>query len=317
MRLSVVIPTFKRPDALPRTLAALARQTCDRSEFEVLVVQDPGDPDEAAVAGAVGDIEGLAIRHLTAERQGASAARNVGWRAARAPLVLFIGDDIVAESSLVAEHLDWHDRRGGPRTAVLGHVRWASELRVTPFMRWLEHGFQFNYPAIEADEASWFDFYTSNVSVPCARLAEIDGFDEECFPFDYEDLDVGYRLQARGFRVLYNRSAVGEHLHPTTLESYSARMARVAAAEHRWVARHPELPAYFHDRLSDALAAPPARGRGRHLLRFASPTGRLGRRAWFSADLYYRQRLAPAFLEAWEATAGEAQTGAAAGRGRR
>ena len=306
MRLSVVIPTFKRPDALPRTLAALARQTAPQSDFEVLVVQDPGDPDEAAVARAVADAGCVRARHLIAPRRGASTARNAGWRAASAPLVLFIGDDILAERGLVAAHLEWHERRGGPDTGVLGHVRWAAELRVTPFMRWLEHGFQFNYPAIEGDEASWFDLYTSNVSLPRALLAEVDGFDEERFPFDYEDLDLGYRLDTRGFRLLYNRDAVGHHLHPTTLERYAGRMARVAAAERRWVTRYPELPAYFHDRLSEALAAPPARGRGRHLVRLLRPTGRLGGRAWSSADLYYRQRLAPAFLEAWKAAADEA-----------
>ena len=30
---------------------------------------------------------------------------------------------------------------------MLGHVSWRREVRVTPFMRWLDHGIQFDYPA--------------------------------------------------------------------------------------------------------------------------------------------------------------------------
>ena len=49
------------------------------------------------------------------------------------------------------------------RSAVLGHVRWAREVRVTPFMHWLDHGVQFDYPAIDGTEAGWGRFYGANV----------------------------------------------------------------------------------------------------------------------------------------------------------
>jgi GT2 family glycosyltransferase len=229
-----------------------------------------------------------------------SAARNAGWQAAEGPIVLFMGDDILASPRLVEEHLDWHARRGGPDVGVLGHVRWASEIETTPFMRWLEHGYQFDYPAIEGDEASWFNFYTANISLPRALLEEVGGFDGDRFPFLYEDLDLGYRLDRRGFRLLYNRRADAEHLHPTTIAEWRGRMAATATAEREWVAHRPEMPAYFHDRFAEAAALPPARGRTRRLLRWVGPeTPVLGRRVWPNADVYYRQQLAPAFLERW------------------
>jgi GT2 family glycosyltransferase len=242
----------------------------------------------------------MAVTQLEAAAPGASAKRNAGWHVARAPLVHFLGDDILADPSLLEEHLNWHRRRGGDNVGVLGHVRWASEISTTPFMRWLDRGIQFDYPAIEGEEASWFNFYTANISLPGALLEEVEGFDEAGFPFLYEDLDLGYRLERRGFRLLYNRRAEGQHLHPTTLDDWRGRMAAVATAERHWVATYPEMPAYFHDRFADAAARPPARGAGRYLVRWLSPEFPvLGRRAWDSADAYYRQRLAPAFLDQW------------------
>jgi GT2 family glycosyltransferase len=309
VRISVVIPTYRRHDALARTLAALERQTVGAEAFEVIVVDDPVDDDPDAVGRAVAPARRpFAIRHLHRVGHGVSAARNAGWRAAHAQLVMFLGDDILASPRLIEEHLAWHERRGGEAVGVLGLVRWAAELPDTPFMRWLDRGMQFDYPAIGGEEASWFNFYTSNVSVPRAALEQIGGFDEERFPFLYEDLDVGYRLSRQlGFRLLYNRAAEAEHLHRTTIDEWRRRMAATATAERAWVRYRPEMPAYFHDRFADAAALPPARGRGRHLLRWVAPElPVIGPRAWHSADLYYRQQLAGAFLDQWRHDAAEA-----------
>jgi glycosyltransferase involved in cell wall biosynthesis len=302
MRVSVVIPTMRRPEPLARTLAALERQTLDPGAYEVLVVADPEDDRDAVAAAVRAGGRRMATRLLEGAPRNASASRNAGWRAARAPVVLFLGDDILGVPELLAEHLDWHDRRGGERVGVLGHVRWAPELRPTPFMRWLDRGIQFDYGSIAGDEASWFNLYTANVSLSRAALEAVGGFDAERFPFLYEDLDLGLRLhESGGLRLLYNRRAVGEHLHAPTVEDYKRRMTAVGAAERRWVEERPEMPAYFHDRLAEAAARPPARGRGRALLRWVDPdTPLVGRRAWASADLFYRQALAPAFMDGWE-----------------
>jgi hypothetical protein len=232
--------------------------------------------------------------------------------------VLFLGDDIIASPRLIAEHLDWHERRGGDDVGVLGRVDWASEIKTTPFMRWLERGIQFDYPEIRGEAASWFNFYTANISLPRALLEETAGFDEERFPFLYEDLDLGYRLERRGFRLLYNRDASAEHLHPTSIDEWRGRMAAIATAERRWVEHCPEMPAYYHDKFVHAAGLPPANGRGRALLRYVGPDFPvIGRRAWGSADAYYRQRLAPAFLEQWERDEAAAQVASATREPRR
>jgi GT2 family glycosyltransferase len=231
-----------------------------------------------------------------------SAARNVGWRAARARMVMFLGDDILADRDLLQEHLRWHKRHPDERVGVLGHVRWARELELTAFMRWLEHGTQFDYHTIQGSEAGWGHFYTSNISVKRPLLERAGGFDEEHFPFLYEDLDLGYRLSGLGLRLLYNRRARAAHLHQTDLEEWRGRMAATAPAERRWVRLHPHLRPYFYERFSAAAARPTARGRtGRYLLRWV-PTWMpwLGRRVWGNATIYYRQQLAPAFLQAWQ-----------------
>jgi GT2 family glycosyltransferase len=309
-RVGIVIPTLRRHEVLRRVLDRLERQTGAEGAFEVVVVADAAEPDPQAVE-RVAEGRPYQVRVLRGDRPGASATRNRGWRALDTALVLFFGDDMLPSPPLVAEHLTWHERNPSPEVAVLGHVRWARELRVTPFMRWLEHGVQFDYPAIHGTEAGWGNLYAANASLKRERLDLVGGFDER-FEFGYEELDLARRLSDVGLRVLYNQRAVVEHLHPTTIDAWRDRMRRVAPAERDYVEKHPGEEPYFLRMFERAAALPPARGRRAPLVRLVPKRAPvIGRWIWGSADAYYAQQLAPAFLEAWRAAGERAGTPAA------
>jgi GT2 family glycosyltransferase len=296
MQLSVVMPTYNRPDALPRALDALSRQTLGVDRFELLLVEDP-ESESRPVVGT----RPFGVRVLQRTQPGASSARNVGWRAAKAPLVLFMGDDIIAAPDLLAQHVAWHDRHPEETTGVLGHVRWARELKRDAFMTWLDRGIQFDYATIDGTEAGPGHFYTANVSLKRSMLERVGGFDEDRFPFLYEDIDLGLRLAEHGFRLLYNEHATAEHLHQPRIEDWRVRMAGTAQAERRWIERHPDQRPYFHDRFADALRRPPVRGRKGRLLMRVIPrsTPIVGEVIWANGDLYFRQQLGRPFMDAW------------------
>jgi hypothetical protein len=277
--MSVVIPTSGR-GPVERVVARLAG-------VEVIVVADAAAPDVPAAT-------------LRAGRPGASAARNAGWRAATGDVVLFLGDDILAGPGLVDAHLARHRLHPASEVAVLGRVEWARELRVTPFMRWLERGIQFDFGGIDGEEAGWGRFYTSNASVKRSALEACGGFDEEAFPFHYEDLDLARRA---ALRVLWAPEAVAEHAHPQTLDSQRARMEGIAAAERRFVERYPDVRAHFREALLPALAVAPGHGWGARLAGVVPErVPVLGPAVWRRADLWWRQQLGAAFSSGWERT---------------
>lgn len=297
MRLSVVMPTYNRPDALPRALGALSRQTLDPASFELVLVEDPKNESPPAAGGLP-----FAVRLLRGTQPGASSARNVGWRAAQAPLVLFMGDDIIGAPDLLEQHIAWHEQHAEETAGVLGRVRWARGLKRDAFMKWLDQGIQFDYATIDGVEAGPGHFYTANVSLKRSMLERAGGFDEDRFPFLYEDIDLGLRLAEHGFRLLYNEHAAAEHLHQPRLEDWTGRMERIARAERRWIERHPDQRPYFHDRFADALRRPPVRGRKGRLLMGVIPrsTPIVGESVWANGDLYYRQQLGKPFMDAWD-----------------
>lgn len=301
--LSVVISTLGNHALLRRVLDGYERQDAPARSFEAIVVADRAEPDPAAVRAAVGE-RPYRVRMLCGAVPGLSANRNVGWRAARAPIVLFTDNDTIPVPALVREHLAWHRRSPAEEVAVVGLVRWARGIKVTPFMRWLEHGLQFDFHSVPGASASWAHLYGANSSIKRALLERVGGYDEERLPYGYEDLDWGYRAREHGLQVLLNRQAVVDHWRPMTIADWQARAPRLAISEWRFCELHPDIPPWFQPKFADAAAQPAGGRRSAAVLRFVpAHMPWLGPRLWSRADLYWRQQIAPYFLAAWEAAA--------------
>lgn len=301
--LSVVIPTRGSHDTLRRVLDGLSCQRAPHDRYEVIVAVDAAEEEPAMVKAAISRRD-YAVRQVQAQRPGASANRNAGLRAAAAPLVLFIDNDTIPTPDLVGEHLRWHHGNPDDSVGVLGRVRWASDVKVTPFMRWLDSGIQFDYGNMREGDVGWGRFYSANVSLKRCFVERVGPFDEVNFPYGYEDTDWAYRASKQGFRLLYNPRAVVDHLRTMTLEFWKQRVRRVAASEYRFCRTHPELRPWFYERFTAAVQAPPARGRGLWLAPYVSPrVPWLGPKVWRSVHSKYMQELAPHFLEAWEQAA--------------
>jgi GT2 family glycosyltransferase len=302
-RITVVIPTYRNYDLLQKVLAGYERQTVPSHDFEVIVVADAAEPNLARVQQAAGQ-RPFSTRVLRGIVPGASGNRNVGWRAAEGPLTLFTDDDTIPVRRFLAQHLRSHAGHPESNVAVVGLVRWAPGIRVTPFMRWLELGVQFDYGGIRGSEASWAHTYSSNLSVKRSFLERVGGYDEERLPYGYEDLDWGYRARDHGLRVIYNRRAIVDHWRSMTVEQWQARAPRLASSEWQFCQMHPDFKPWFWQMFSDAAKHPPS---GRNARQLAALIPRwvpwLGRRVWERASLQWRQEIAPYFLDAWDLAA--------------
>ncbi|MEO1235394.1 MAG: glycosyltransferase [Planctomycetota bacterium] len=99
MRISVLIPTYRRADDLRRGLDALAAQR--RPADQVVVVARPDDTETQRVIAEWNNR--LPVTNVAVDRPGVVAAMNAGWAEAEADVVALTDDDS-------APHADWLER---------------------------------------------------------------------------------------------------------------------------------------------------------------------------------------------------------------
>jgi GT2 family glycosyltransferase len=252
-RVSVIVTTFNRRPVLLRTLDALVAQTWN--DFEVIVVDDGSRDDTWTELQRWRDAHpgALGLKMFTQQNTGQGIARNNGLEHADGELVLFIGDDIIPDPDFVEQHVRRHRELGVP-CAVVGYTDWErSAMQVTPLLEYVnEAGHQFGYRYMkDGDDVPYTCFYTSNVSLPREILGPRP-FDPEFRTYGWEDVEVGYRLNKRGLRIVYNRQARARHLHPMDLGDFYRRQIKVGGGIGKIYAMHPELA-------SDQPLMPPAR----------------------------------------------------------
>jgi glycosyltransferase involved in cell wall biosynthesis len=228
--LSVVIPTRDRCQALAETLDALDLQEAEAASIEVIVV-DNGSSD-GTLSMLEARVGRLPVQVLTERRPGPAAARNRGVEAARAPVVVLLGDDMApAEPGTLDAHRRLHAARPDRHYAVLGRATWRPDRPVTPFMLWLEAGGpQFAFGQLApgpVDPARYL--YTAHLSLK-RQVLLAEPFDER-FPFAaVEDSELGIRLDRLGLTLDYHPELVVHHDHPTDVWAFARRMYRVGAS---------------------------------------------------------------------------------------
>jgi len=225
MRLDVIINTFNRKDILIKTLKAFALQSY--KDFE-LIIADDGSTD--GTKQAIEELNSpFKIRYFFQENSGAPASpRNLGLKNSKSEIILFLGDDIIPSKDLLKEHIKAH-QVDKEELVVLGYTKWASQIKMTPFRKYLTN-YHFSYDnIIDKENVHWGYFYTSNVSIRRSFLEKVGLFDENLF-YAYEDAEFGYRAFLKGMRMVFNEKAVGYHNHPVDFRGYQKAMFNRGAA---------------------------------------------------------------------------------------
>jgi GT2 family glycosyltransferase len=236
--ISVVVPSHNRRLRLRWLLNALEEQTLGRERFEVVVVHDYDDADTRDLFDRHPLAEAGVLRHERIEPGTGAPARqrNIGWRAARAPLILFTDDDCRVDERWVETMLEAAQRH--PGAIVQGRTR------PDPFEELVTAAPHYRTLHVEAPPGPFAQ--TCNILYPRAVLEAVDGFDEG-FPSPAgEDLDLAIRARAAtGAPYVGEPGALVYH----AVESYSLKDYLRMNVKWRDVAfvvkRHPQVRDLF------------------------------------------------------------------------
>ncbi|TDX92336.1 glycosyltransferase [Amycolatopsis arida] len=226
---SVIVVNFRGAEDTITCLRALRDELAYPNVQLSCVDNTPGGDDARRIRAAVPEVELVEA----GENLGFAGGCNLGARHARGTVLAFLNND-------ARPHPEWAsaavaELRADPTVAAVASkvVDWAGEAAdfVDAGLTWFGMGYKrhagtplADLPAAEHEIAKDVLFGTgSALFVRAAVFAELGGFDERFFMF-YEDVDLGWRLNLRGWRVRYVPESVAFHRHHAT-------MARVDTAD--------------------------------------------------------------------------------------
>ncbi len=208
---TVIIPTIGREEVLLDTIRACLSES--QPPFEVIVV-DQSQSHEPATIRQLSEWTGQgSVQVLTPNIASQPAAMNVGLRAARSRLLLFLDDDVQPTPGFVAAHAELH--QDPSIWVVVGQI-------IQPWQQPEDLPRQGSTSGLRADLD--FPFHSSracviqngmsgHMSVRRDRCLAVGGFDENFKGAAYRfDTEFARRVIRHGGKVLYSPKASLKHL---------------------------------------------------------------------------------------------------------
>jgi histidinol-phosphate phosphatase family protein len=196
----LVVPTIGRA-SLARLLDGLAAAAGPLPR-RVILVDDRRDR-RTPLVGALPARLGDHVEILSGRAAGPAAARNVGWRAARAPWIAFLDDDVEPASDWLVRLVD--DLRDLPPDVA------GSQGRITVPLPSARRPTDWERNVAGLEHACW---PTADIAYRRAVLARVGGFDER-FPRAYrEDADLALRVLATGAQLVVGRRRTAHPVRP-------------------------------------------------------------------------------------------------------
>ena len=232
MKYSIVVPAYQAAAILPACLGALQRQTIDRAQYEIIVVDD-GSSDSTADA-AEQALRGFpAAQVIRAEHGGPAHARNVGAQAARGEVLLFSD----ADCEPVPDWLE-HFARVFVEPPISGAAGAYATRQRSLVARFVQQEYEERYD--HTRRQSTIDFIdTYSAAYRRAVFTDNDGFDVSFPTASVEDQEFSFRLVERGHRLVFVPEAKVYHRHNTTPARYFRRKYNIGYWKMYLLKRHP------------------------------------------------------------------------------
>lgn len=213
---SIIIPTFNGAARIGNCLDALLGQSRDRN-VEVIVVDDGStDNTTSAVARYPG------VRLISQANAGPAAARNRGAEEARGEIILFTDDDCVPTPGWLDAMLKpFND----PQIVGAKGVYRTHQRRLSARFVQIEYEDRYHLMA----RLPFIDFVdTYSAAFRRDRFMEMGGYDTSFPVACAEDVELSYRMSARGWKMTFVPTAIVYHTHPDTFLRYLKKKYKFA-----------------------------------------------------------------------------------------
>ncbi len=213
---SIIIPTFNGASRIVSCLDSLMKQTAGR-DVEILVVDDGSTDNTAKVVAGYSS-----VRLINQGNAGPASARNRGALEARGTILLFTDDDCVPMP-------DWLEAMLGPfkDQDVIGAKGVYRTHQKSLTARFVQIEYEDKYRLMAGlPSIDFIDTYSA--AFRRDRFLEMTGYDTSFPVACAEDIELSYRMSARGWKMKFVPAAIVYHTHPDTLSRYLKKKYKFA-----------------------------------------------------------------------------------------
>ncbi len=217
--ISVVIPTYNRPQELRSAISGLLNQKVPRSiRYEIIVVDNSPTDALGEEIKNLNKSSNVPIRLIHEKIPGVARARNIGVEHSGGEIVAFIDDDATADENWLKELVVPYD---DPKVVSVGgkiSPVWLSE-KPEWYSNKLDHYLSILDYGPEKGLNSDVRPYGCNMSFRKSIFQEVGGFDEHLSRISSslisgEEDDMFLRIKQKGYMVMYNPKALVYHQIP-------------------------------------------------------------------------------------------------------
>ena len=212
---SIIIPTFNGGSRIGYCLDSLISQTAGR-DVEILVVDDGSTDNTADVARS------YSVRVITQANAGPASARNRGALEAKGKILLFTDDDCVPMP-------DWLNAMLAPFNdpEVVGAKGVYRTRQKSLAARFVQIEYEDKYRLMAGlPGIDFIDTYSAGFRRD--RFLEMTGYDTSFPVACAEDVELSYRMSARGWKMVFVPGAIVYHTHPGTFSNYLKKKYKFA-----------------------------------------------------------------------------------------
>jgi glycosyltransferase involved in cell wall biosynthesis len=213
---SIIIPTFNGAARIGNCLDSLVKQAVGR-DIEILVVDDGSTDSTTNVVNSYSS-----VRLITQANAGPASARNRGALEAKGTILLFTDDDCVPMP-------DWLDAMLAPfnDSEIVGAKGVYGSHQKSLAARFVQIEYEDKYRLMAGlPNIDFIDTYSA--AFRRERFLEMAGYDTSFPVACAEDIELSYRMSARGWKMKFVPAAIVYHTHPDTLWRYLKKKYKFA-----------------------------------------------------------------------------------------
>lgn len=229
--ISVTIATYNRPHLLEKCLLALAEQSLEKKQFEIIICDSHSESETSnAIVKFKDNNPDIEVSHLHTKNV-LAAKRNLGIEVAKGEIIVFLDDDCIPDKDCLLTYYELFSNLATKRkTVYCGEVRFPAEwVEESNYYRFRDSRHFGSGRRKDLGKLTYRTIVVMNMAFFKNEFVSlVKNVNENFIGYGSEDQDLGWRLEEAGFKLEKSNAKILHYEDSGTIELYEKKIFHTA-----------------------------------------------------------------------------------------